>query len=342
MRRTRSIATLTVACILLAASCGPRKGVKTPRGVPPLELTDLVVHGEAVVAQTSMDVLTQSPITSILLTGLEQEMVQKVPQLGLAFQETQRRPLQDADGIIITGRGLDENSGLMAVGVSYKQDVDWFDTFVEVFHEGEMEPGTLRDLDGGGRLGVLARNTQLSWGTDLTAAVCALQLSERIVAYVAAPDAGDCAVWASWVLGRREGDEDLLERLGAVPFDGEGEPPLSVYVDGEELQNLCCAPKGMSAQFQGVDEAWLGMDPGAPARISLSASFSDPQMAQQRRDQMASLLDKYAPFIAQMSPGLASVVESLELLVEGNMLIFSITIDTPYVEALAEMLSTMI
>ncbi len=340
--KPKAMAMAMAALFAAAPSCGPHKGARTPDGPAPLELEALVVHGEALVATTSMEVLTRSPIGAVLLGGLEQQMAEKAPEMGKALEATRRAPIDGADRILMTTRSLDQDSAILVVGVSYEADVDWFDDFVLAFHEKDGEQATFADLEGGGRLGVLSRDTKETWGTDLTAALCAIKLSERIVAYVAAPDAGECALWAGWVLGRRQGDEELLDKLSMAPKTGGEDPPLAVYADGDELQGLCCAPWGLSEKMYGVVEAWLGLDPGLPTHLSLSVAFSDPGLASERRDALAALLDAYAPFLSGLSPGIAKVLESLALSAEGSVLTASVTIEPAMVEALADILSTML
>jgi hypothetical protein len=335
------LAAALTAAVALAGGCGPRTGPRAPGGPAPLTLDDLVVHGDAVVARTSMDVLLESPLTSVLLEGLETQMTERVEELGFALEVTDRAPLEQADGVLVTGRPLDERSGLVAVGLSYRQDVDWFDDFVRAVNGDAPEEGVLADLDGGGRLGVLARDTRESWHTEMPAAVCAVKLSDRIVAFVTAPDAGECVVWASWVLGRREGDPDLLAKLSDAPRTAGAEPPLAAYVDGGKLEKLGDVPLDLGEKVSGMTEAWLGLDPGAPAHVAVSVAFQDAQTAQLRRDALAMLLDSYAPFVTKLSPGLASAYESLDLAVEGPVLTASVTIEAEYVHQLADMLSPM-
>jgi hypothetical protein len=337
-----------IAAIVLAlsiAGCGgPARAPDAPgadQGLA-LKLEDVIVPGEAMIVRTRMETLEQSPLTSVLLDGLERQATGSVPALARALETAGRSPIEEASDIIVTGRPLDDSSALLVVAVAYEKDADWFEDFVLDFHSKKDEAGALAELEGGALLGVLARDTKLSWGTDLRAAVCAVRFTPRLVAYVAAPDPGECRVWASWIIARQDGDAKLLGKLARAPeLDGEP-PPLAVYVDGTEFQRLCCAPWNLTSILAGVQEAWIGIDPGAPARLALRAAYDGPDAAQARRDALAKMIDLYAPTIRLVVPGLGPSLDAMVLDAQGSLLAIDLEVDAQTVEGVADLLSTML
>jgi hypothetical protein len=335
----------SLAAALLAAACGgPAKGTEAPDPGAELSLTvqDVIVPGEAIVMRTTMHVLATSALTAVLLEGLERQSAAAVPRLARALEVTGRAPLEEADEIVVTGRPLDEDSALLAVAVSYSEDVDWFEDFVLAFHEGPEEPGVLSGIEQGAVLGVLVRDTRISYDTTLSASVCAVRFTPRLVAYLAAPDPGECRVWASWVIARGRGDEDLLERLDEAPEIGGAPPPVGIYVDGLAFEDLCCAPFGLSAILAGVEEAWVGLDPGSPAILRLRALYGREEAARAQRDSLARILDAYAPTIRLLVPGLGKALDSMSIEAQGRLFLVGLTVDGETTRALADLLSTML
>ena len=336
---------IVLALALAAAGCGgPAAGPKAPAGggKPDLTLEDVIVPGEALIVRSTMATLRGSPLTSVLLDGLERQATGGVPALGKALEAAGRAPIEDAGDVIVTGRPLDDSSALLSVAVAYEKDVDWFEEFVLDFHSKKDEAGALAELEDGALLGVLARDTKLSWGTDLRAAVCAVRFTPRLVAWVAAPDPGECRVWASWILARRDGDAKLLGKLSRAPEIG-GEPaPFSAYVDGTEFQRLCCAPWNLTTILAGVEEAWIGLDPGAPAEIRIVAAYTGPERALMQRDTLAKMLDLYAPMVRMVVPGLGPSLDAMVLEAEGSLLEIGLEVDAQTVTGVADLLSTML
>jgi hypothetical protein len=338
----RLIAAL-VACV--AAACGAQgRSPEAPAAGAALEIgiEDVVVPGEAIVARTSMDVLRGSPLARVLLEGFERQATRRVPALDRALTSSDRAPLDHADEILVTGRGLDSSSALLAVAVSYDEDVDWFEGFVRAFHPKKEQEGVLAGLERDAVLGVIVHDSQEAWGSELRAAVCAVRFTPRLVAFVAAPDPGECRVWASWVIAREGGDRMLVEKLGQAPEVGAGPPPLSIYVEGDAFSSLCCAPLGLSRLLGAVEEAWIGLDPGAPATLRLVATYENETMAMMDRNSMAGMLDTYAPVVGALLPGLGAALHGASLEVEGNSLVAGITVDAQTVESVADLLSTML
>jgi len=289
-----------------------------------------------------METLETSPLTAVLIDGLERQATASVPALGRALDAAGRAPVEEASDIIVTGRPLDDSSALLAVAVAYEKDADWFEDFVLDFHSKKDEAGALAELERGVLLGVLARDTKLSWGTDLRAAVCAVRFTPRLVAYLAAPDPGECRVWASWIIARQEGDAKLLGKLSKAPeVDGET-PPVAVYVDGAEFQKLCCAPWNLTTILAGVQEAWIGLDPGAPASLAIRAAYDGPGGALARRDALVGMIDLYAPMIRMVVPGLGPSLDTMVLDAEGSLLSIDLEVDAQTVEGVADLLSTML
>ena len=330
--------------LLVAAGCGgPARAPDAPAGeVPQIALEDVIVPGDALVVRTSMPTLRGSALTSVLLDGLERQITATVPALGRALGAASRAPLDQAAGIIVTGRALDDSSALLAVSAAYEEDVDWFEDFVLGFHSKKDEAGALAELGEGAMLGVLVRDSKLSWGTDLRASVCAVRFTPRLVAYVAAPDPGECRVWASWILARRDGDAKLVGKLSKAPEIGGKAPPLSAYVDGTEFQRLCCAPWNLTTVLAGIEEAWIGLDPGAPATLRVVAAYVGPDRAGMQRDTLAKMLDVYAPTVRVLVPGLGTSLDEMELEAEGSLLRIGITVDAQTVLAVSDLLSTML
>ncbi|MBW2263151.1 MAG: hypothetical protein JRG91_14370 [Deltaproteobacteria bacterium] len=341
MVRRRAVLIIALA---LAGCGGPAKGPAAPAGEAGLALTveDVIVPGEAMIIRTSMATLQDSRLTSVLLGGLERQATGSVPALGRALEAAERAPIEDATDIIVTGRSLDESSALLVVAVAYEKDVDWFEDFVLDFHAKKYEAGTLAALEEGAMLGVLARDTTLSWGTDLRASVCAVRFTPRLVAYLAAPDPGECRVWASWIIARKGGDSKLIGKLSRAPEIGGKPPPLAVYVDGAEFEKLCCTPWNLTTILAGVAEAWIGLDPDAPATLRIVAAYDRPERALMKRDALAKMLDVYAPTVRLFVPGLGSSLDAMELEVEGSLLILGLTVDALTVESVADLLSTML
>ncbi len=334
-----------IMLVLAAASCGgPARepAAPDPGKGPALTVQDVIMPGEAMVMRTHMDTLQDSPLTSVLLDGLERQAAGSVPALGRALEAAARAPIEDAADVIVTGRPLDDHSALLAVAVAYEKDVDWFEAFVLDFHSKKDEEGALAELDDGALLGVLARDSTLSWGTDLRASVCAVRFTPRLVAYVAAPDPGECRVWASWIIARKDGDSKLIGKLSKAPELGGKPPPLAVYVDGNAFGKLCCAPWNLTTVLAGVEEAWIGLDPGAPAELRIEAAYEGPDRAAMQRDRLAKMLDVYSPTVRLFVPGLGPSLDAMELEAEGSLLRIGLTVDAQTVVGVADLLSTML
>jgi len=336
---------LAPAIAVLACGCGgPRTGAVEPGGhALDLSATDIVVPGEAVIVSTTMEALAGSRLGSVLIEGLERQASARVPALAKALEAAARAPIEDAGRIVITGRPLDEDSALLAVGVEYAGEASWFEDMVRGFHsDREEEDLYLADLDRGAVLGVIEDDTSAAWGTSLTAAVCAVRFTPNLVAYVAAPDAGECRIWASWIIARTGGDERLVDKIAEAPGIGGEPPPLAAYADGTVFEKLCCAPFGLSKYAAGVEEAWIGLDPGSPATLSAVVRYEKEGRAESDRNKLAGILDVYAPAIHILLPGLEQALSSMSLAADATTLTASMTIDAQTVEKLADLLSTML
>ena len=315
----------------------------------PLEeivLDDLVVAGDALVARTSMGALASTPLGSVLLAGLEREAAARQPALGRAIEATGRAPIDDAGSVVVTARPMDAGASLLAIGVEYGSEAGWFEEFVREFHGGKAPQGTLTSLGGGIVLGILAKDTRVSWGTERAAAACAVKLSPRIVAYVVAPDAGQCRAWASWVAARREGDPDLLGKLAAFPGVGDGKatavPPVVAYFDGDRFGKMKHAPAWLRGLLDGVGDSWIGIDPGSPARLIVASRYHAEEDAAAGRDGIAAAVDGYSKLLHLMFPGLAAALDGLRIDVDGKSMTLSLEIQEGSVEQLAAFLASVL
>jgi len=143
-------------------------------------------------------------------------------------------------------------------------------------------------------------------------------------------------------VARGEGDGGLIEMLGRTPEAGGAPPPIALYASGDRLEEICCAPFGLSKLAAGVEDLWLGVAPLAPAEVRAALVYEDEDRAARDRDALAGLVDGYLPTLRAWVPGLAAALEGLTIEVAGARLDLGLALDEKALVQIADFLSTLL